>query len=225
MGFIAKAMKKVTNEELKSTDGGGYRGLDAGDYVARIIDVEIRQYGPNAKNAGESYLWLQMGVVEDWDGNKVDPMQKINTGVGLFSHWPSTGKLNFTLFQFLKSLEDGWDFESDEALLEIDDEDDARETLMGETVNIRVGYRVTEPNPDYPTPNVFPEFGRFLRFDADLGPDNRLGDYETYKAKVLEEFNDGGGSTTVAPARSEARKGRGGRAKSKSKDTDTKFDL
>lgn len=205
MGFIKKATKKVTAEELKSTDGGGFQGLDAGDYVAKIVDVEIKEYGPNSKNPGTSYLALELSPIENWDGEKVTPEVKIRTGVCLESHWPSSGKLNFTLFQFLKALEGGWDFEEDEALVDFEDEDDAQATLMGETLNIRVGYRVTEPNDRYPTPNVFPDFDRFLLQDADLVPNTRLGTYEEYKAKHVG----------VAPARAEAR----------SRDTNTKFAL
>lgn len=207
MGFIKKAMKGVSKDDIKSAEsGGGYRGLDAGGYVAEVIDVKMGEYGPNSNNAGRHRLELELKVKENWDGEKVDPEQKLFASIGLFSHWKS-GKLNFTFFQFLKSLEDGWDYEEDEPLFDIDDEDDARESLLGLRLNVQVGYRVTEPSEKYPTPNVFNEVSRFLQPDADLGPDTRLGDYDSYKEKALSK-------TTVAPARGAARR-----------DTDTKFSL
>ena len=206
MGFIKKAMKGVSKADIKKADSsGGFRGLDAGDYVLEIIDVSIGKYREGTKNAGRDRLELEFKVKKNWDGEKVDPEVKLRTMVGLFSHWAS-GSLNFTFFQFLKSLEDGWDFDEDEALLEIEDEDDARSTLMGLKVNASIGYRVSEPNGDYPA-NVFNELDRFLLPDADLGPNLRLGDYDTYKEKNL-------GTTTVAPARDSVKR-----------DTDVQFKL
>lgn len=209
MGFIKKAMKGVSKDDIQQADsGGGFRGLDAGDYEAEIVDVKIGEYGPNTKNAGRERLELELKIKRNWDGDKVNPEVKLRTMVGLFSHWNNAQKsLNFTLFQFLKSLEDGWDYDEDEALIDLDDEQDAQETLMGLRLNVRLGYRITEPTADYPTPNVFNEITRFLRPDADLGPDTRLGDYDSYKEKHL-------GSTTAMPARSAA-----------SRDTNADFQL
>lgn len=215
MGFIGKAMKKVTADELKSTQGGGtFVGIDAGDYVAKIIDVQIKEYGPAAKNAGYPYLALEMSLVENWDGDPVPQPAKIRGNVGLFSHWPSSGSLNFTLFQFLKAIEGGWDFEEDGPLIEIEDEQDAQETLLEQLINVRVGYSVSKPSEKYPNANVFPELDRYLLQDADLVPNVKLGDYETYKEKIVAKYS-GDNLARVSPARDDAR----------SRDTDTKWSL
>ena len=207
MGFIRKATKNVSKSDIKRAESGGqFRGLDAGGYEAEIIDVNISEFGPNSANAGKPRLDLELKIKRNWDGEKVDPEVKIKTFVGLISHWAS-GALNFNLFQFLKSLEDGWDYDEDEPGLDIEDEDDARDTLLGLRVNVQVGYRVRQGDDRYPT-NVFNEIERFLLPEADLTENTRLGDYDTFKASKL---------TTVEPARAQA--------KSPTRDTDTKFAL
>ena len=211
MGFIKKAMKNVSAEERKS--GGGFVGLDAGDYEARIIDVQLKKFSETSKNPGKPYLALELGIMRNWDGEEVSPEQKVRARVGLFSHW-SSGKSNFTLIQFLKALDGGWDFEEDESLFDIEDEQDAQEALLGEELNVSIEYDVRKPSADYPNPAVFLEVGRFLLQDADLGPNLRLGDYESFREKVNAQYGDG---ATVAPARQAAKNASG--------DTDVDFKL
>lgn len=214
MGFIKKAMKGVSAEDRKSAGGGGgFVGLDAGDYEARIIDVQLKKFSETSKNPGKPYLALELGIMRNWDGEEVNPEQKVRAMVGLISHW-SSGSLNYTLFHFLKALKGGWDFDEDEPLLEIEDEQDAQDTLLGEELNVSIKYDVRKPSEQYPNPAVFLEVDRFLLQDADLGPNLRLGDYASFREKINAQYGDG---ATVAPARQAARNASG--------DTDVDFKL
>lgn len=213
MGFIKKAMKGLSAEERKNTGGGGFVGLDAGDYEARIIDVQLKKFSETSKNPGKPYLALELGIMRNWDGEEVKPEQKVRAMVGLISHW-SSGAQNYTLLHFLKSIDGGWDFDEDEPGLDIDDEQDAQDTLLGEELNVAIKYNVRKPNDKYPNPAVFLEVDRFLPQDADLGPNLRLGDYESFRAKINAQYGE---TSTVAPARQDAKNASG--------DTDVAFKL
>lgn len=206
MGFIKKAVKKMSAEEVKNSDpfeGSRMVNLDAGDYLARISDVEIVEIR-NGANAGKEQLKLTLKVLDNWDGESAPPEASLTTWVGLFSHWAS-GKNNFTLIQFLKALPGGWDYEEDEPLFDIDDEDDAQDSLMDLEVKVRVGYRVSKATERYPA-NVFNNVDSFLPERAELKPNPRIGTYEDFKSRQDLEPASGGGTR-------------------KSRDTDTELSL
>lgn len=214
MGFIKKAVKKMSGNEVQDSgirEGSRMVNLDAGDYLAVISDVSITEIA-RGKNAGKEQLKLTVKVLENWDGEAVPPEASITSWVGLFSHWAS-GHHNFTLVQFLKSLPGGWDYDEDEPLFDIEDEEDAQDSLMGVEIKIRVGYRVSEATARFPA-NVFNEIDAFLPEKAELKPDERTGTYEEFKAR--QDLAPAGGGVA----------GRAGSGTvNKSRDTDTEITL
>lgn len=165
MGILSKATKGLTNDKIQDAIKPRANGIDEGVYVAEISDVKLTESKSQA-NKGTPQLQVEVIPRENWDGEAIENAPSIKAWIMLSEKFAS-GKDNFTLSAFLAST-GMWDADSGELVEDPSDEDEFQDVLMGREVLVYIGYRVTEPNEQYPTPSVFNEVTRWLPPDADL---------------------------------------------------------
>lgn len=210
MGFLSNALKNVTAEDVNKATSNRFVGLNAGGYLAKITDAKLTEITGGA-NKGTPQIEVTVRPFENWDGDAVAGSD-IKSFVALSGQWAS-GKQNFTLLQFLKSI-DEWDEEEEEFTFDFEDEDDLFDQLVDREVSIYVDYRRVQPTERYPDPRIFNEISRWLAPGADL-----YAGRQTFQEAQDAWAEEAGGPDPDAVAKPKAK------AKSKSKSTSTKFKL
>lgn len=92
--------RRISGEKVEESDGGGFDPLPAGKYLAYVFEVDVREYGPQSKNAGRENYNIQYKIAED----QPYANRRVFDTVGLFTKW-SSGSDNFRFFQFFAAVE------------------------------------------------------------------------------------------------------------------------
>lgn len=99
---MAIKLKKDDNaEKIEEVERNIFTPLPKGTYQVTVFDVDIAEFGPNSKNAGDPGYHAQFRVSE---GDYTNRRLFTGPNILLAGSWAS-GADNFALFQFLEAMQ------------------------------------------------------------------------------------------------------------------------